>query len=111
MYFPNFNSQRAFDSLTHMILTYKAMEIGCIEDKINEMDIKDEEDGGQALKSLPFNRERFITGCLRGDDVSLEHPGPDLPDHATQKENLFRNAEIMLQDYRKSEKEINQPPM
>ncbi|KAI1075825.1 hypothetical protein F5B20DRAFT_594626 [Whalleya microplaca] len=101
MYFPNFNSHRGFDSLTHRVLDHMAMKIWCIEDKIDKMDIEDETAGGQALRSLPFNREQFIARCLRGTGLSSGPPGPDvdLPDRVTQKDNLVISSEIMLRDY------------
>ncbi|KAI1759963.1 hypothetical protein GGR53DRAFT_110357 [Hypoxylon sp. FL1150] len=127
MYFPNYNSHRAFKLETHAVLTCFEQKIHCVANKLDEMNFEDAEvAGGQPLRSLPFDREKFIARCLQGpaylstatpepSQDSASEPGTSLAsehntslipesgknklDRMAEKENLLSCLEILLKEY------------
>ncbi|KAI0166993.1 hypothetical protein GGR52DRAFT_82274 [Hypoxylon sp. FL1284] len=109
--FPNYDSHRAFRYPTHLILVALAQKIDCLANKLDEMNFEDEGDkGGEALRSLPFDRERFIERCVQGSAHPLTPtPGSSTGatgrsssgalDRAAQRENLLTCIAILLKEY------------
>ncbi|KAI6090770.1 hypothetical protein F4821DRAFT_9973 [Hypoxylon rubiginosum] len=76
MYFPNYNEHRIFKPETHATLTCFEQKIHCVANALDEMNFEDAKvEGGQSLRSLPFDREDFIARCLQGP-AYLSTPTP-----------------------------------
>ncbi|KAI1407019.1 hypothetical protein F5Y13DRAFT_142979 [Hypoxylon sp. FL1857] len=102
MYYPNHNSYRAFGPSIHRVLTSYEQKLHCIANKLDEMDFEDNEVKDEPLKSLPFDRERFIDRCLQGIGHLPTQPfdsDASKLDRATQRDNLIMCEGILLREY------------
>ncbi|KAH9909733.1 hypothetical protein F4778DRAFT_11286 [Xylariomycetidae sp. FL2044] len=100
MYYPTELSRRTFRCLTNRALTFDALRLSCIENKLHEFDLEDQEGDEQLNKGLPFDREGFIARCLESPDEStLPRSRPSEGGRAAQKENLMMNARSILKDH------------
>ncbi|XXG99750.1 hypothetical protein Hte_006091 [Hypoxylon texense] len=102
MYMVNYDSHRAFKTPTHITLINKEQKIDCIVNKLDEMDFEDEKiEGGRPLRSLPFDREKFIARCLQGpSQLSTSTPGSSPSElRMAERENLSMCLEILLKEY------------
>ncbi|OTA98630.1 hypothetical protein M426DRAFT_258423 [Hypoxylon sp. CI-4A] len=102
MYFPNYNSHRAFGMPMHYCLTSLEQKIHCIDEELYRLNSEDALKENKPLKSLPFNREKFIARCAQGvGHLPTQPPEPskDTLDRMTQKDNLTMVQGILLKEY------------
>lgn len=102
MYMPNYDSHRAFKSPTHAALINLEQKIDCVVNKLDERDFEDAKtEGGRPLRSLPFDREKFVARCLRGPaHLSTPTPGSSPGElRMAERENLHACLGILLKEY------------
>ncbi|KAI1776180.1 hypothetical protein F4818DRAFT_440552 [Hypoxylon cercidicola] len=100
MYMPNYDSHRAFKTPTHAVLINYEQKIECVANRLDELNFEDAEvDHGRALKSLPFDREKFIARCVQGP----AHLSTAIPESSTdrmaERENLYTCLGILQREY------------
>ncbi|KAI0840119.1 hypothetical protein F5Y06DRAFT_248513 [Hypoxylon sp. FL0890] len=102
MYYPNHSSYRAFGPSTHAILTFYEQKLDCIANKLDEINFEDSQDKDEPLRSLPFDRERFLDRCRQGiGHLPIQPPESKASqlDRAMERENLMTCQGIIIREY------------
>ncbi|KAI1503540.1 hypothetical protein F5X99DRAFT_406852 [Biscogniauxia marginata] len=112
--YPNINLRRRFRHLNSEFISYRLMQLSCIEDAVDEINVKScGGKDGRRLTSLPFDRDEFVARCRQSPDHMSTQRLPRSPkgddaegndakgndDLSVQLENLMANAARISQEY------------
>jgi hypothetical protein len=105
---PNFNFHRRHSFLTNLTKLFLASKLGCIETRLLELFIEQENNDPEGRRSLLFDPEEFIQSCMGNESADskanpgtapIPKPGRETPSIEQQIEKLLEANIPLLMNY------------